>query len=285
MYIRRASRVYKGKTYFNYLLVESVATPKGPRQKVVCSLGDLRPRPKREWLALAHKLQSALGGQEPLFRSANAVAATSSKKRLAVLVVDDNPIMRLGLAVIIGGQPDMIVCAEASSGDEAVQLYREHRPGVTLMDLRLPGGMSGIQALHAIRELDKEARCIVLTDYEGDQDIHQAMEAGALGYLIKGISVETLVEALRRVHGGSRFLPAPVARRLDSWTPNSDLSPREREVLSLIVQGNSNRDIADALKITEATVKSHVGVILARLGVADRTQAAIAALRHGLEHL
>jgi len=153
MYIRRASRVYKGTTYFNYLLVESVATPKGPRQKVVCSLGDLRPRPKHEWVALAHKLQSALGGQEPLFRSANAVAATSSKKRLAVLVVDDNPIMRLGLAVIIGGQPDMIVCAQASSGDEAVQLYREHRPGVTLMDLRLPGGMSGIHALHAIREL------------------------------------------------------------------------------------------------------------------------------------
>jgi DNA-binding NarL/FixJ family response regulator len=193
--------------------------------------------------------------------------------------------MRLGLAVLIGGQPDMIVCAQASSGDEAVQLYREHRPDVTLIDLRLPGGMSGIQALHAIRELDKEARCVVLTDYDGYQDIHQAMEAGALGYLFKGMSVEILVEALRRVYGGSRFLPASVARRLDSWTPNSDLSPREHEVLSLIVQGKNNRDIAGALKITEATVKCHVGVILSRLGVADRTQAAIAALRHGLEHL
>jgi DNA-binding NarL/FixJ family response regulator len=209
----------------------------------------------------------------------------SSEKRLAVLVVDDHPIMRLGLAAMVGAQPDMIVCAQASSGDEAVRMYREHRPDVTLMDLRLPGGMSGIEALRAIHELDKEARCIVLTTYEGDEDIHQAMEAGALGYIIKGMSAETLVGALRRVHGGSRFLPAPVARRLESRTPNSNLSPREREVLSLIVHGKSNRDIADALKITEATVKSHVSVILARLGVADRTQAVIAALRRGLEHL
>jgi DNA-binding NarL/FixJ family response regulator len=209
----------------------------------------------------------------------------NGEKRLAVLVVDDHPIMRLGIAAMIGAQPDMIVCAQASSGDEAVRMHREHRPDVTLMDLRLPGGMSGLQALRAIRESDKEARFIVLTTYEGDEDIHQAMEAGARGYIIKGMSVETLVEALRRVHGGSRFLPAPVARRLESRTPNSDLSPREREVLSLIVHGKSNRDIADALKITEATVKCHVSVILARLRVADRTQAVIAALQRGLEHL
>jgi DNA-binding NarL/FixJ family response regulator len=285
MYIRKASRVYKGKTYFNYLLVESVVTPKGPRQKIICSLGDLRPRPKEQWLALAHKLQSALGGPETLFRSGDAVARLSSQKRLAVLLVDSNPIMRLGLAVTIGGQPDMSVCAQAGSGGEAVQLYREHQPDVTLMDLRLPGKMTGIQVLEAIRELDKDARCAVLTDCEGEQDIHQAVEAGALAYIIKGASAETVVEALRRVHGGSRFLPASVARRLEAWTPNSNLSAREREVLSLIVQGKSNRDIACALKIAESTVKSHVSVILARLGVADRTRAAIAALRCGLAHL
>jgi DNA-binding NarL/FixJ family response regulator len=208
-----------------------------------------------------------------------------SEKRLAVLVVDDHPIMRLGIAAMIGAQADMIVCAQASSGDEAVRMHREHRPDVTLMDLRLPGGMSGLQALRAIRESDKEARFIVLTTYEGDEDIRQAMEAGARGYIIKGMSAETLLEALRRVHGGSRFLPAPVARLLESRNPNSDLSPREREVLSLIVNGKSNRDIADALKITEATVKCHVSVILARLGVADRTQAVITALQRGLEHL
>ena len=285
MYIRKALRVYKGKTYFNYLLVESVVTPKGSRQKVVCSLGDLRPRPKEQWLALAHKLQSALGGPEALFCPANAFPPIGGKKRLAVLVVDGNPIMRLGLAVTIGGEPDMSVCAQAGSGDEAVQLYREHQPGVTLMDLRLPGKMSGIQALEAIRELDKDARCAVLTDCEGEQDIHQAVQAGALAYIIKGASGETVVEALRRVHSGSRFLPASVACRLEGWTPNSNLSSREREVLSLIVQGKSNRDIACALRIAESTVKSHVSVILARLGVADRTQAAIAALRRGLEHL
>lgn len=153
------------------------------------------------------------------------------------------------------------------------------------MDLRLRGGMSGLQVLQAIRELDKQARCIVLTIYEGDEDIHQAIEAGALGYLVKGVSAETLVEALRQVHHGHRFLSPPAARSLESRIPKSDLSPREREVLSLIVQGRSNREIADALKITEATVKCHVSAILDRLGVADRTQAVIVALQRGLEHL
>jgi DNA-binding NarL/FixJ family response regulator len=207
------------------------------------------------------------------------------KKRFSVLIVESNPIMRLGFAAMVENQPDMMVCAEASSGEEAVRLHCEHRPDLTLLDLRLPGGMTGVQVLRAIRELDPEARCIVLTSYQDDEDNHQAMKAGALGYIVEGMSVETMVEALRRVHGGSRFLPAQVARRLEAWTPNSDLSPREREVLSLIVQGKSNREIADALKIAEATVKSHVGVIFVRLGVAHRTQAAIAALRQGFVHL
>ena len=207
------------------------------------------------------------------------------KKQFSVLIVESNPIMRLGFAAMVENQPDMTVCAEASSGDEAVRLYSECCPDLTLLDLRLPGGMSGVQALRAIRQLDPEARCIVLTGYQGDEDYHQAMRAGALGYIVEGMSVENMVEALRRVHGGSRFLPSQVARRLEAWTPNSDLSPREREVLSLIVQGKSNREIADALKIAEATVKCHVGVIFVRLGVAHRTQAAIAALRQGFVHL
>jgi DNA-binding NarL/FixJ family response regulator len=208
-----------------------------------------------------------------------------SEHRLTVLVIEHQPIMRLGLAAVIGSQADMVVCAQADSGEEAVRMYRKHRPGIALMDVRLPGPMSGLQALRAIRKLDKEARCIVLTASEGDEDIHQAMEAGALGYLIKGVSAEMLVEALRQVQSGSRFLPPPVARRLELRTPNSDLSPREREVLSLIVHGMSNRQIAGTLKITEATVKCHVSVILDRLGVTDRTQAVIVALQRGLEHL
>jgi DNA-binding NarL/FixJ family response regulator len=210
---------------------------------------------------------------------------TVETKKLDVLVIEDQPIMRLGLATVIGSQPDMAVCAQADSGEEGVQLYRKHRPGIALMDLRLRGALSGLQVLQAIRELDKQARCIVLTSYEGDEDIHRAMEAGALSYLIKGASPATLVEALRQVQRGFRFLPPPVARRLDSRVAKSALSRREREVLSLIVHGRSNREIADTLKITEATVKCHVSAILDRLGVTDRTQAVIVALQRGLEHL
>jgi DNA-binding NarL/FixJ family response regulator len=208
----------------------------------------------------------------------------SAGPRIGVLVVDDHPIMRLGVAAIINAQSDMSVCAQAGSGEEAVKMFKKHRPQVTLMDLRLPG-MSGLDALRAIRREDPHAKCVVLTTYEGDEDIHQALLAGALGYIIKGMSHETLVDALRRVHAGTRFLPQPVARSLADRTPNSDLSPREREVLSLMVHGNSNKEIATALGITEATVKCHVSVILMRLEVNDRTQAVVAALQRGLEHL
>jgi len=192
--------------------------------------------------------------------------------------------MRLGVAAIINAQADMRVCAQAATGEEAVRLFRKCRPDVTLMDLRLPG-MSGLDALRAIRQEDPRARCIVLTTYEGDEDIHQALAAGALGYVIKGMSHDTLVDALRRVLAGSRFLPPPVVRSLADRTPNAELSPREREVLSLMVHGKSNKEIATALGITEATVKCHVSVILARLEVNDRTQAVVAALQRGLEHL
>jgi len=208
----------------------------------------------------------------------------SKERKISILVVDDHPIMRLGVAAIIAAQPDMEVSGQAGTGEEAVGLFKQHTPDVTLMDLRLPG-MSGLEALRQIRQCDPKAKCVVLTTYEGDEDIHQALAAGALGYLIKGMSHETLVDALRRVHSGSRFLPPPIARSLADRTPNAELSPREREVLSLMVRGKSNKEIATALGITEATVKCHVSVILLRLEVADRTQAGIAALQRGLEHL
>jgi len=206
------------------------------------------------------------------------------EQRTRVLVVDDHPLLRLGVAAIIDAQSDMRVIAQAGSGEEAVQLFRKHHPDITMMDLRLPG-MSGLEALRAIRQEDPHAKCLVLTTYEGDEDIHQALAAGALGYIIKGMSHETLVDALRRVRSGSLFLPPPVMRSLADRTPNLDLSPREREVLSLMVRGESNKGIANELGITEATVKCHVSVILQRLGVNDRTQAVIAALQRGLEHL
>jgi len=212
------------------------------------------------------------------------MTAVSSAPKAAILVVDDHPLLRLGVAAIIDAQPDMHVVAQAGSGEEAVKLFKRHHPDITMMDLRLPG-MSGLDALRAIRREDAHAKCLVLTTYDGDEDIHQAIAAGALGYIIKGMSHETLVEALRRVRSGSLFLPAPVMRSLADRTPNSDLSPREREVLTLMVRGNSNKEIAGTLGITEATVKCHVSVILLRLGVTDRTQAVIAALQRGLEHL
>lgn len=204
--------------------------------------------------------------------------------KFRVLVVDDHPIMRLGIAAIIDAQKDMTVCGQAGSGEDAVRLFRERKPDVTLMDLRLPR-MSGLDALRAIRGEDGSARCLVLTTYEGDEDIHQALAAGAAGYLIKAMSNDTLVDALRRVQAGKRFVPSSVAQSLAARTPNSDLSPREREVLALMVRGKTNKDIGAQLRITEATVKCHVSVILERLGVSDRTQAVIAALQRGLEHL
>ncbi len=210
--------------------------------------------------------------------------AAKQAGRIRILVVDDHPIMRFGIAAIVNSTPDMIAVAQAGSGEEAIELYDEHQPDITLMDLQLPG-MSGVDAIRSIMSRHRDARFVVLTTYEGDEDIHQALEAGARSYIIKGMPHDALVGALRRVHAGGRFLPPPVSRALSSRTPNSDLSSREREVLKLIVKGRSNKEIAGDLGITEATVKCHVGVILSRLNVSDRTQAAMAALQRGLVHL
>jgi DNA-binding NarL/FixJ family response regulator len=208
----------------------------------------------------------------------------SKPEKIRVLVVDDHPIVRLGVAAIINAQQDMEVVAQTGTGQEAIELFGQHKPDVTLMDLRLPG-MSGVEAIRSIREAHPRARFVVLTTYEGDEDIHQALAAGAQGYLVKGMSHEALVDALRRVHAGTRYLPPPVARSLAARTPNSELSVREREVLSLIAQGKNNKEIAAVLGITEGTVKCHVTMILSRLGVSDRTQAVVAAAHRGIVHI
>ena len=204
-------------------------------------------------------------------------------EKIKVLIVDDHPLMRVGIAAIIDGRPGMMTVAQAGSGEDAVTLYERHLPDITLMDLRLPQ-MSGVEAIRNIRRLHPQARFVVLTTYEGDEDIHQALEAGAQGYIIKGMPYESLIEALQRVHAGGRFLPLPVKRALASRTPDSDLSHRERQVLKLLATGNSNKQIGELLGITEATVKSHVSTILMRLNAADRTQAVVAALQRGLVH-
>ncbi|MFZ1007098.1 MAG: response regulator transcription factor [Candidatus Sulfotelmatobacter sp.] len=208
----------------------------------------------------------------------------NSVDKIKVMVVDDHPLMRIGVASIVNARPDMTVVAQTGTGEEAVALFSRHKPDVTLMDLRLPG-ISGVEAIRAICSSHSGARFVVLTTYEGDADIHRALEAGAQGYLIKGMPYQTLVEALYRVHRGGRFLPPPVARALASRLPDSELSTREQEVLRLLASGKSNKDIAFALGITEATVKCHVSSILLHLGVGDRTEAVVTALQRGLVHL
>ena len=206
------------------------------------------------------------------------------EERIGVLVVDDHPLMRLGISAMIDSQPDMRAVGEAGSGEEAIALWSRAHPEIVLVDLKLPG-MGGVEVIREIRRRGGCTKFVVLTTYEGDEDIHQALEAGAGGYVIKGMPAPVLLDALRRVHAGNRYLPRPVAKILESRMPDSELSPRERDVLRLIVAGKSNKEIAAELGISRATVKFHVSVIFSRMGVEDRTQAAVAALQRGLVRL
>lgn len=206
------------------------------------------------------------------------------KAEIEVLIVDDHPIMRVGIAAILNSQPGFRVVGQAGTAAEAIKLFTALKPAITLMDLRLPD-RNGVEAIREIRAKAPQARIVVLTTYEGDEDIHQALQAGARGYLIKGMSHTALVQALRRVQAGHRFLPNVIAETLSSRVPGSHLSQREQEVLQLMFAGKSNREIANELAIKEATVKSHVSVILTRLNVQDRTQAVVEGLKRGLVHL
>jgi DNA-binding NarL/FixJ family response regulator len=201
-----------------------------------------------------------------------------------VLIVDDHPVVRFGLAAIISLQPDMVVMGEAGSGEEACQRCLEQAPDVVLMDLRLPG-VSGVQAIRKIRETSPDVRFIVLTTYDGDEDIRRALDAGAQAYLLKAMSHAEVTAAIRKVHSGARVIPQSISRALAERGPQSQLSSREVEVLELIANGFSNKEIGRALGITEATVKWHVNLILHRLDVADRTEAIVAALQRGIIQL
>jgi two-component system NarL family response regulator len=208
----------------------------------------------------------------------------SNLANIRVMVVDDHPVVCRGLAAIIQAEPGMTVAGQASDGQQAVALFREHRPDVTLMDLRMPG-MGGVEAIKTIRAEFHDARFIILTTYDGDEDIHRALKAGAQAYLLKGMSDCELVSAIRKVHAGLRYLPENVRKTLANRPPKSDLSGRELQILNLIVTGMSNKQIGDHLGITEATVKWHVNIILSRLNVSDRTQAAVSALDRGIVEL
>jgi DNA-binding NarL/FixJ family response regulator len=202
-------------------------------------------------------------------------------KPIRLLIADDHLVVRMGMRSMIDTQSDMSVVAEAAHGREAVELFRQHNPDIALMDLRMPV-MGGVEATIAIREEFREARIIVLTTYDGDENIYRALQAGARAYLLKDIPREEFLDAVRAVHSGQYCIPSAVATRLARRLPLSELSARELEVLRLIVQGMSNKEIGSALSITESTVKNHVNSILSKLNVNDRTQAATTALRRGI---
>jgi DNA-binding NarL/FixJ family response regulator len=203
---------------------------------------------------------------------------------IRVFCVDDHPLMREGIAAVIRNEPDMQLVAEASTGHEAIEGYRHHRPDITLMDLRLPD-ISGIDALVAIRTESANARVIMLTTFEGDIDIQRALEAGARGYMLKSMPRKQLVEMIRRVHTGKKHVPPEVADRLVQHLGEEVLSDREVEVLKKVAGGNRNSDIAALLFISEETVKGHIKHIMEKLGAVDRTDAVAIGVRRGIIQL
>ncbi|MBD2082632.1 response regulator transcription factor [Leptolyngbya sp. FACHB-17] len=208
----------------------------------------------------------------------------SQSTKIRVLIVDDHSLVAEGLANIINYDPEMIVVAQAEDGQQAINLYREHQPDVTLMDLRMPG-IGGVEAITAICAEFESARIIVLTTYDGDEDIYRGLQAGAQGYLLKDAKPNELLSVIRVIHSGQQYVSPVVGRKLVERMNIPVLSERELEVLRLIAQGLSNQDIGTALNIGESTVKSHVTHILNKLGVSDRTQAVIVGIKRGLVRL
>jgi DNA-binding NarL/FixJ family response regulator len=203
---------------------------------------------------------------------------------IRIMIAEDHLIARVGVKTIINMQPDMTVVGEAANGAQAVELYRKHHPDITLMDMRMPG-TSGLDAIIAIRGEDPNARIIALSTYGGDEDIRRALQAGVRAYLTKDVLHDELIRAIHAVRSGEKYLPASVTAVLEARALPADLSSREMEVLSLIVKGQGNKQIAHELSIAEHTVKNHVKSILNKLGVDDRTQAATAAIQRGIIHL
>ena len=203
---------------------------------------------------------------------------------IRVLVADDHPVVRAGLGAVIAEQDDLELVAEAENGANAVALFRDHRPDVALMDLRMPV-MDGVEAIRAITTEFPDARILALTTYEGDADIRRALEAGASGYLLKDMLLTEVLTAVRAVWRGERVIPIAVAARLAEFPERSDLTEREAEVLQLVARGLSNKEVARAIGRTDETVKIHLKNAFAKLDVADRTEAVTVALTRGLIHL
>jgi DNA-binding NarL/FixJ family response regulator len=203
---------------------------------------------------------------------------------IRVLCVDDHRLMREGIARIVGLQPDMVVVAEASHGEEAVEQFLRHRPDVTLMDLQLPT-MNGLEAIRLIRREHGDARIVVLTMYQGDEDIHRAIEAGVMGYLLKDTLPDDLIRVIREVHAGRRVLPPAIAAALEMRASQPILTVREMQVLELLVTGKRNKEIAAALGISSDTASAHIKSIFLKFNVHDRTAALAEGVRRGMIHI
>jgi DNA-binding NarL/FixJ family response regulator len=211
----------------------------------------------------------------------NDLAATGT---IRILCVDDHPLVRKGIASILANEADMQLVAEANNGREAVSLFKEFKPDVVLMDLRMPE-LDGTSATRMIRQESPDARIIALTSYDGDQDIYRALEAGVRGYILKEMVHTEVVRAIRTVHSGKRLMPQEVAERLSEYFPQVALTPREVEVLGCVAKGMANKEIALQLGTASGTVKMHIQNILAKLGAADRTHAVTIAMERGILHL
>jgi DNA-binding NarL/FixJ family response regulator len=206
---------------------------------------------------------------------------TNGPNLIRILTVDDHPLLREGIATLVGSQSDMKIVAEACDGREALEQFRTHRPDITLMDLQMPE-MKGIESIIAIRGEFPDARIIVLTTYSGDAQVVRALKAGARGYLLKGLLRKELLEAIRMVHAGHKRISPAIAAQLADYAGDDSLSVREVEVLNLIAGGNANKEIAARLSITEETVKGHVKSILAKLSANDRTHAVTIGIKRGI---
>ena len=210
--------------------------------------------------------------------------ATQVSEPIRILIADDHHVVRQGLVALLKTISGLKVVAEAADGKEAIDRFDEHQPDITLMDLRMPK-VGGVEAVAQIRRKYPAARIIVLTTFDGDEDIYRALQAGAKGYLLKGMFGEELIDAIRAVHAGKTRIPPVVAERLADRMGGPALTSRELDVLRAIVAGRSNKEIGADLSISEATVKTHINSILGKLGVTDRTQAATTALQRGIVHL
>lgn len=200
---------------------------------------------------------------------------------IRILIVDDHPVVRAGLASMLGTQAELDLIGSAPSGEDALRMLAERVPDVILLDLRMPG-MSGVETLHALKATGSCVRVIVLTNYETDEDIYRAVQAGAQGYLLKDTSLREMLEAIRAVHGGKRYIPRHIASRLAERMVRTDLTARELEILKLLVKGPTNKQIGHALGISDNTVRNHVLKIIEKLEVSDRTEAATTAIQRGL---